>query len=136
MTTIILTILGILIAAASALMIVYYGGDMYGSGTVGAEANGVMNAGANVVAAIDQYRINERADPADVDALVASGYFKPDGVPGDMALTRGTPGRFTISGIADDVCARINETLGRSASDASAGLGPSGCQNGTYYTIT
>lgn len=136
MTTIILTTLGILIAAASALMVVYYGGDMYRSGTVGAEANRVMNAGANVVAAIDQFRINERRDPADVSALVDGGYFKPDGVPGDMALTRGSPGRFTISGVADNVCARINETMGRSAADASAGLGTSGCHDGVYYTIT
>lgn len=135
MTTIVLTTLGILIAAASALMIVFYGGDLYSSGSVSAHANRYMNLGANVVAAVDQYRINERSDPASITVLVQSGYIKVDGTLGAMQLTRGLPGRFTVTGVPADVCIRINETLKRSVADASNGSGMSGCQSGTYYTV-
>jgi len=136
MTTVILTTIGILLAAATALMITFYGGDLFSSGTTGASANGYMNAGANVVAAIDNYRINERSDPASIDVLVAAGYFKPDGIPGTMSLTRGTPGRFTIADVPADICSKINETLGRTAAEASAGAGVSGCQDGVFYQLT
>lgn len=135
MTTIVLTTLGILIAAAAALMISFYGGDLYSSGTVGADANRYMNMGANVVSAIDQYRINERSDPANMQALVQAGYLSLDSAPGPMELTQGTPGRLTIANVPIDVCDRINETFNRSTAESMSGQGASGCREGVYYTI-
>ena len=145
MTTIILTTIAILIAAAAALSIVFYGGDLYRDGDIGARANSYMNAGVNVAAAVDQFRINERADPSDMDALVQAGYFRDGGQPGEMRLVPGTPGRVTIAGVPADVCARINETLrrasvddvdGRVASDPGS-VAMQGCTlsggTGTYY---
>lgn len=136
MTTVILTTIGIILAAATVLMVTFYGGDLFSSGTTGASANGYINAGANVVAAIDRFRMEEHSDPASIDVLVQAGYFKPDGVPGAMSLTRGTPGRFTIADVPADICAKINETMQRSAGESASGMGMAGCQDGTYYAIT
>lgn len=148
MTTIILTTLGILLAALSAMMIVFYGGDMFNTGTTSAEANTYMNVGHNVMAALDQYRIENHQEPSDLDALVAAGFFVKPSLGGDMALTlRGIDNRLTITGVPVKVCADINRIVGRPeiewsdpAANANDGSGKMGCQmagqSGTFYTLT
>lgn len=149
MTTIILTTLGILLAAVSALMIIYYGGDMFQTGTTSAQANAYMNAGHNVMAASDQYRMQNHVEPPSLDELVSSGYFVlPEQFSGRMGLSlSGIDNRFTITEVEPKVCADINRTLGRPdvewanpASNANDGSGKMGCQlsgsTGTFYVMT
>lgn len=125
MTTIILTIIGILLAAAAALMVIFYGGDAFNSGTVGAQANQLQNAGTNVVSAAQMFRAETGRRPANVAALLApapngaAGAFLDErpALPAGLAATAGeitTTGALTlysVSGIPDAVCARVNANL-------------------------
>lgn len=73
MTTIILTIIGILLAAAAALMVIFYGGDAFNSGSTKAKANEYINAGENLNAALDMYKAdNAGASPESFGQLVGN----------------------------------------------------------------
>jgi type II secretory pathway pseudopilin PulG len=61
MTTIILTIIGILLAAAAALMVIFYGGDAFNAGSIGAQANTYQNAGTNVISAVQLAKADNTA---------------------------------------------------------------------------
>jgi hypothetical protein len=52
MTTIVFVILGILLAAAAALMAVFYGGDAFGTGSVKAQANATIGKVQQVAYAV------------------------------------------------------------------------------------
>jgi hypothetical protein len=52
MTTIILTIVGILLAAAAALMVIFYGGEAFTEASVSAKASTYINAGQNISSAL------------------------------------------------------------------------------------
>jgi len=134
MTTIILTIIGILLAAAAALMVIFYGGDAFNSGTVGAQANQLQNGGTNVVSAIQMYKAERASAPTTFAQLTTAGpngayldelpaltgtqnaslvdqpAFDPDGA-GPLPTV---PGRqlYTVTGVPGQVCARINTNLG------------------------
>ena len=73
MTTIILTIIGILLAAAAALMVIFYGGDAFNSGTVGAQANQIQNGGTNVVSAVQMYKAERATAPTGIPQLLVAG---------------------------------------------------------------
>ena len=125
MTTIILTIIGILLAAVAALMVIFYGGDAFNSGTVGAQANQIQNAGTNVVSAAQMFRAERAVRPTSIaqlsDASGPAGAFldelpalptDEDGNPLAQALT-GTA--YTVTGVSAAVCDRINRNLGNPA---------------------
>lgn len=63
MTTIILVIIGILIATAAALMLVFYGGDGYKESEIRAEAGRLVNEGAQMTYAMDFYQQQENEIP-------------------------------------------------------------------------
>lgn len=145
MTTIILTIIGILLAAAAALMVIFYGGDAFNSGTVGAQANQIQNAGTNVVSAAQMYRAERAVRPANLDELTDPALAGPAGVYLDEepALPVGANGAalvqtlnttaYTIAGVPTAVCDRINANLGVEL-DAGAVVGTPkmSCVGGTF----
>ena len=125
MTTIILTIIGILLAAAAALMVIFYGGDAFNSGSTGAAANTVQNAGTNVVSAVQMVRAETGAAPAVTGAndaarftsfvaLTGTGgsYLKEaPSLPTGYASGMATTGQYIVTGVPADVCTRINANL-------------------------
>lgn len=123
MTTIILTIIGILLAAAAALMVIFYGGDAFNSGTVGAQANQIQNAGTNLVSAGQMFRTENPAWPTAVTNLTTAGtngaYLDElPALPQGVTLTTATQGTGTLTGrlyqitnVPIAVCNRINSNL-------------------------
>jgi len=63
MTTIILTMIGIILAAASVAFIYFYGGDAFFSGRVASEASRLTVEGAQVETAVSSFRIREGRIP-------------------------------------------------------------------------
>jgi hypothetical protein len=98
MTTIILTIIGILLAAAAALMIVWYGGDAFDGGSEKAIANTALNNVQNVAFAIGLrnnatgVQMKAADDALNVKALVDEGYLAS--VPGNPV--KGSSGVYRI----------------------------------------
>lgn len=142
MTTIILTVIGILLAAAAALMIIFYGGDAFNSGSVGAQANTLQNAGTNVLTASQMFYADHRADPTKVSDLTAANangdgdaYLDStpslQGVTGAKAVDGLDGGFYTVTGVSTEVCAKVNRNLG--ISPTAIGEGKMGCSAGTFY---
>lgn len=127
MTTIILTIIGILLAAAAALMVIFYGGDAFNSGSVGARANTLQNAGTNVISAVTLFKAEGAATPGTVSAL-SPNYLKEepalDGIGTQVDAITG--GLYTVTGVEDEVCARVNKNLGL-AENATGKASKMGC---------
>lgn len=132
MTTIILTIIGILLAAAAALMVIFYGGDAFNSGTVGAQANQLQNGGTNVVSAVQMFKAETANAPTNLAALQVAGpngayldeapaladgqtaaLVSQAGVDPDGAGPLVAPQRqiYTVTGVPEQVCARVNTNL-------------------------
>lgn len=131
MTTIILTIIGILLAAAAALMVIFYGGDAFNSGSVGAQANTYQNAGTNVISAAQL----AAADAVAFD-LTPGRYLKeapalPNGATGTLEGTAPNISyEVPVAGDqAEEVCARINANLKLDAATVTA-LETAGNRNG------
>lgn len=145
MTTIILTIIGILLAAAAALMVIFYGGDAFNSGTVGAQANQIQNAGTNVVSAAQMYRAERAVRPTSLAQLTDPALAGPAGVyldeqPALPAGASGTPltqaltaAAYTVSNVPTAVCDRINANLGVQLNEgAVVGTPKMSCVGGTF----
>ena len=133
MTTIILTIIGILLAAAAALMVIFYGGDAFNGGSIGARANTLQNAGTNVVSAVQLYKGETGANPADLAALSPRHLKETPAVQGavgagSVSAYDGTAGvqQFTVTAVPAEVCAKVNTNLGRDAA-ATGKTGKMGC---------
>ena len=148
MTTIILTIIGILLAAAAALMVIFYGGDAFNAGSVGARANTLQNAGTNVISAVQLYKADGK-DVADVNTLTmlssttdeASDYLKEfpslaavnpsDTTPSVATISAGD---LSVSNVPTDVCARVNRNLGlTTAPTTNDGTLKMGCAAGVFF---
>lgn len=147
MTTIILTIIGILLAAAAALMVIFYGGDAFNAGSIGAQANTFQNAGTNVISAVqlakaDAYAYTDLAslsNPADEDRdYLREVVSLPNGSVG--VLTGDVYTAVVAGDQAAEVCARINKNLKLTDTDgeltdtvvdADQGKYKMGCINGT-----
>lgn len=118
MTTIILTIIGILLAAAAALMVIFYGGDAFNAGSVGAQANTFQNAGTNVIAAVQLYKADGKTATPTVPLLKAGddegrSYLKEDpSLPsGAFGVITAAGSSYEVTGVDPAVCARINSNL-------------------------
>jgi hypothetical protein len=115
MTTIILTIIGILLAAAAALMVIFYGGDAFNAGSIGAQANTYQNAGTNVVAAVQLAKADNFAY-TDVTSLLGDYLQEAPALPAG-AVSGLAADVYTATVVssstenADAVCARINDNL-------------------------
>ena len=132
MTTIILTIIGILLAAAAALMVIFYGGDAFNSGSIGAQANTLQNAGTNVISAVQMYKAENAKTPAGLTDLTTDG---PNGayldetpaLPGSVSSAYAN-GVLTLSGVTNEVCLRVNKNLKLTAAPADVdGVKKMGC---------
>ena len=136
MTTIILTIIGILLAAAAALMVIFYGGDAFNSGSIGAQANTIQNAGTNLISATQMYKAETANTPADLAALGednGSGKYLDEtpALPKGLALSM-TGGVTEVTGVPAQVCARINKNLKLATAPANvAAVQKMGCVTGT-----
>lgn len=122
MTSIILVLIGVLLAAFAALSVVFYGGDAFNAGNTKAAAATLVNMGENVRHAADLYRMMEGGDAADVGALVDKGYLKQVPAPGalgqarpewrQIALSNAAPvNAYVITGIDEKVCHEINRQM-------------------------
>lgn len=148
MSTIIITTISIILAGVCALMIVYFGGDLFDSGLKTADADTYMNAGHNVIAAADQYRMNNRNDPPDMTALIEGGFLRHYPFQGRSYISQEPAGvRLTIEGVDPVTCGQINEVLKRPQSEWGGvgannndGSGGMGCRvegsTGVYYALT
>lgn len=149
MTTIILSVLGILLAAAAALMVVFYGGNAFNDGSVGAAANTLQNAGNNVSSGAAMYRMTTGGLPANLAALTANGgeYLSEEpsieGVGTNATITAaGANSYYDVTGVTQEVCAKVNENMDN-AFDADSdtvptarGTGKMGCYgSGTAFTF-
>lgn len=142
MTTIILTVIGILLAAAAALMIIFYGGDAFNSGSVGAQANTLQNAGTNVLTASQMFYADSRKDPTSVAQLLtknADGAAYLDSTPSLQGVTgvssadiKGS--RYEVAGVSGEVCAKVNRNLGLTGTPA--GTEKMGCIPGADATAS
>lgn len=100
MTTIILVSLGILLAAVSALMVVFYGGDAFEAGSMNARASELMNAGMNVLAANDLQRAETGVIGSSIPDLVATKHL--DVRPQLAGATSVDAWRLAATGTGDD----------------------------------
>lgn len=121
MTTIILTIIGILLAAAAALMVIFYGGDAFNSGTVGAQANQIQNAATNIVSAVQMYKAENALPPGGLPELTTK-TNRPNGayldelpaLPGSLTGSLEFENNrqiYVVATVPASVCARINTNL-------------------------
>lgn len=67
MTTIILVIVGVLIAAVAALFIIFYGGDAFDGSTAEAEANTIVSQATQINAAHTIFRVEKGRNPGQAD---------------------------------------------------------------------
>lgn len=152
MTTTILATIGIVLAAAAALMTVFYGGGMYTDGAVTAKADTVTEAGKNILAGYNTYELRNGAPPSDPSDLLSSNGGVLSGMPsvsgiGDVEphwvgldRGRGLERAFAVRGVPDDVCGRINKLTGGSEEMPSAPSRDVGCYKGdngvaVYYAF-
>lgn len=156
MTTIILTIIGILLAAAAALMVIFYGGDAFNSGTVGAQANQLQNGGTNVVSAVQMFKAERATPPADLNVLLTPAANGIGAYLDELPALTGTQVATLVNGTAPNVriyqvtdvppavCARVNTNLRNpaiaSGTAVTAAAPKMGCipgatpeANGTFY---
>ena len=63
MTTVVLVTIGIVLAAASALMVVWYGGAAFDEGRINAEAARLLSEGVQIERAVGNYRAQEGRSP-------------------------------------------------------------------------
>jgi len=129
MTTIILTIIGILLAAAAALMVIFYGGDAFNAGSIGAQANTLQNAGTNVISAVQLQKAESGTGHSATVAALAPSYLKEvPALEGIGTLNDDISGEvFTVALAAkgdknaDAVCARVNKNLKRTTVTGKTG---------------
>jgi len=144
MTTIILTIIGILLAAAAALMVIFYGGDAFNSGSIGAQANTLQNAGTNIESAATLYKVENATAPTSVSQLTTVGadgesYLKESPALTGIGVTDGdlSTGSFVVTGVSDEVCAKVNENVLGEGYTAPTAIGDTkmGCveTSNTFY---
>lgn len=141
MTGIILVIVGIVLAAAAALFVVFYGGDAYNAGNARAAASTLVNMGDNVRHAADLYRMQEDGDAPDVGTLVSGKYLAQAPDPGSLGRPSatwramrpagvGTVDAYVIDGIDERVCREINRQTGNVDPLAETTSAGTGCVDG------
>jgi len=123
MTGIILVIVGVLLAAAAALFVIFYGGDAYNAGNARAAAATIVNMGENVQHAATLYRMQEGGEPVDLAALVEASYLSAPPEPGSLGkpsprwrvmrpLGAEPVNAYVIDDMDEKVCREINRQTG------------------------
>lgn len=154
MTTIILTTIGIILAASVAVMTVWYGGQFLADGAIRAKASAVSNAGANVAAAYGTFELRNGRSPASLTTLLDSALGDsilsqmPEvagqgDVESNWAMLRQNSGlsrAFAVRNIPSAVCAEINKRINGSADVPMSPTDREGCYRGSndvtvYYAF-
>lgn len=141
MTGIVLVIVGILLAAAAALFVVFYGGDAYNAGNARAAAATIVNMGENVRHAADLYRMQEGGEAPDMAALVAQKYLTQAPDPGSLGrplatwrtmrpVGGGVVDAYVMDGVDEKVCREINRQTGNADPLAENAPVATGCVDG------
>ena len=143
MTTIILTIIGILLAAAAALMVIFYGGDAFNAGSIGAQANTLQNAGTNVISAVQLQKAETGVGHSATVVALSPLYLKEvpslTGIGTPVETAAGDGGNLASESyrvqLGTDangkaVCARVNKNL-KKAEDSKGFSGKMGCDTET-----
>ena len=141
MTTIILTIIGILLAAAAALMVIFYGGDAFNAGSIGAQANTLQNAGTNVISAVQLQKAETGTGHSASVAGLAPSYLKEvPALTGIGTLNDDISAEaFTVALAAkgdknaDAVCARVNKNLKRTTTTGKVGKMGCDTDDNTFF---
>lgn len=119
MSTIVLISIGVLLAAASTLMGVYYGGDAFHAGGVKARAATLENAAQNVLVAVTGRSFSgDHTVPASLDQLHTEGgqgawmHSLPDvsqsGAGAPVVMQIDDKRIYGVPDVPSDVCAQIN----------------------------
>jgi len=122
MTTIILTTIGIILASAATLMMMFYGGERFNAGQARAQADTLMNAGANVRGASGVYYATKGSLPRDPDTLISATAIKsmpnvngigiPDSGWRDYGAIGDRPKKaYVVTGVNDQVCKNVNKHI-------------------------
>ena len=109
MTTILLVILGVLLAAASVLFVIYYGGDAFGGGKIEAEAGRLVSEGAQMEAALELFYRQEGHYPTSDDPvaeLMTAGYLSHE----PLGTRTSMPDRWKIDYDAGMIRAQLGLT--------------------------
>lgn len=121
MTNILLSMIGIILAGLSVLLLMDYGGSYFVASTAKADAASLTNAGQNVYAAYSMYDDRNRSPAPSMDTLLSSSTTR--NLLSSVPLVRtGTPERawrdfsmsgvphkaFTISNVSYNACAAVN----------------------------
>lgn len=116
MTTVILVTIGIILAAASALMVVFYGGEGFTSGQVKARALTLENAADNIETAMAGRKFNRiKTLPNQLSDLVTDSNWLSQ-LPDVNGAEAGTPtllddnGQrlYVVPGVSQEVCNQVN----------------------------
>ena len=121
MTNVLLSMIGIILAALSALLMMDYGGSYFVASAAKADASSLTSAGQNVYAAYSMYDDRHRAPAASMNDLLSSNATRSllSSVPmvrsgqaepawRDFAMT-GVPHKaFAISNVSYNACAAVN----------------------------
>lgn len=125
MTNLILTTIGIVLAAFAALIAFDYGGDYFLTGYERAQATTIVNAGNNVSSAYSVFSVQHRRAPTGMAELTATSQGRsllkqmPEvnglgTIRGEwMVLNRGQGAEraFVVESISPEVCSTLNERL-------------------------
>ena len=136
MTTIILTLIGVLLAATATLMIMFYGGDVFGAGRVAADASTLANAGTNLLMASQLHEIDRPGGltgttHAAVRAELIGEYLSEDpSLPAGMTIAY-SKDDFRVTGVSEEVCDRVSLDAG--ITPTAIGQGKMNCFEGTFY---
>jgi len=119
-TTVILVMIGILIAAAAAAMVVWFGGDAFGRTGDAVRASQLLNAGQNVLSAYQIYIAQNGTEPTSYADLTATRQYLADRptIPSDLGTVQdqwqsmsGSGDSFAVTGVPQVVCQRVNRAL-------------------------
>jgi len=147
MSHLILGVIGIMLAAAAALIVVNYGGDYYLDAYSDGDAMNVENAFSNVLTAHRAYEMRTGSEPVDMAALLpGSGTGVLESLPAirgggvwpnewrSLIVDGRTVDAVTVTGLDEDVCLAINRRALRDAVP-SAPVGPLGCFRDGSITV-
>lgn len=126
MTTIILTIIGILLAAVSALMVINYGGSVFMETSNDAAAATLQNNASNVQVASKLYQQAYRALPTTLADLTVSGTYLTS-APNITGIGTGqtiSSNRYEVSGVTEQVCNQVNLAVAPEGDVVTAGARP------------
>lgn len=135
LSTIIFVTLGIILAAAATLMSVFYGGDVFFSGQVKAQAATLENAAQNIQAAMTgrQYHGNRDMPNTLEDLVTSPGHTRWITSLPDISVAQAGPQKlmaegnvrmYAVPGVPEKVCIRINQDYSGDGALIPNGRGP------------